>query len=404
MNSKTKNIISMPREPETKYKVLCYVIPLILSGIAVAGYTLMNGLPVAGGYYMIHYLYTYNHGYIARGLVGEVLSLLFDNISDNIISWTVFVFSVLYALTFALFSGSILRRCLGDTDRLTFAALIITVLYASPATFRIYMGDIKLDKFFWALTFMAMLVLDKKYLVWFIPLICAVATCVNPVFLLMSMLLISIAMLREFVVSGYSKKYGIICAVSYISMIALGVYACVSESFVGFETPREMIDYYFSRYTGSVDMIDYDSYETQWLFDYFSSFPELVKKSFRIYFVGWENGFKCILSFLFFALPVFSVFSVFWKKSSLKTDNKMQKFIYFLCAISPVATLPAILVSWEASKYFTCNAIVQMFLMAYFISKNDLCVTDTLKELFDYLREHFILSASTVAYLAMLFS
>lgn len=105
MSSKTKNIISTPREPETKYKVLCYVIPFILSGIAVAGYSLKNGLPDAGGYYMIHYLYTYNHGYIARGLVGEVLSLLFDNISDNIISWTVFVFSVLYALTFALFSG-----------------------------------------------------------------------------------------------------------------------------------------------------------------------------------------------------------------------------------------------------------------------------------------------------------
>lgn len=402
MSSKTKNIISIQREPETKYKVLCYVIPLILSGIAVGWYLLKNGMPGVGGYYMIHYLYTYNHGYIARGLVGEVLSLLFDNISDNIMSGTVFVFSVLYALTFALFSGSVLRRCLGDTERLTFTALIIAVLYASPATFRMYMGDIKPDKLLWVFTFMAMLVLDKKYLFWLAPVFCIIATFVNPVFLFMSMFLISIAMLREFVVSGYSKKYGIICAVSYVLMIAIGVYGVISEKFVGFETPREMVDYYFSRYTGSVD-IDYESFETEWLFDYFSESLDL-NRAFQIYFVNWENGFKCIFSFLFFALPVFSVLAVFWKKASLKTDNRMQKFIYFLCAISPVATLPVIVVSWEASKYFTCNAVVQMFLMAYFISKNDLCVTDTLKEFFDYLREHFILSASIVAYLAMMFS
>ncbi len=403
MSSKTKNVIPHTTEIETKYKVLCYVIPLILSGIALAWYSLTNGLPSVGGYYMIHYLYTYNHGYISRGLVGEVLSLLFDTVSDNIMSWTVFVFSVLYALTFALFSGSILRKCLGDTDRMTFAVLIIAILYASPATFRMYMGDIKLDKLLWVFTFLAMLVFDKKYLFWLAPVFCVIATVVNPVFLFMSMFLISIAMLREFVVSGYSKKYGIICAVSYTLMIAAGLYAVISEKFVGFETPREMVDYYFSRYTGSVDMIDYDSYETEWLFDYFSTFTEATKKAFQIYFVGWGNAFKCFFNFVFFALPVFSALALFWKKVSFKTDNKIQKFVYFLCAISPLATFPAVLISWEASKYFTCNAVVQMFLIAYFISENDLCVTDTLKEFYDYLRRHFILSASIVAYFAMLF-
>lgn len=38
-------------------------------------YCFRDGGPSVGGYYMIHYLYTYKHGYVSRDLVGEIISL-----------------------------------------------------------------------------------------------------------------------------------------------------------------------------------------------------------------------------------------------------------------------------------------------------------------------------------------
>jgi hypothetical protein len=379
-------------------KLTAFIVPFICVSAYYVYLIITQSLPFAQGYYEIHYLYTYNHGFISRGLVGEVLSLFFDKITPEITKYVIFGFSVFLIAAASLCIGSAVNRAKSDKDRWTSVIVLIIVACILPVSFRVYLMDIKLDKILWALTLLAVFLTDKKVGIWFTPLLCIIAVLVNPVFLFCSMLLIAVILLQLFYESKYSVKNGIICLLSYVSMAAVGLLSALSEKFVGFSDPYQMADYYFSRSDTQMVGELRQKFGEEYLFDFFEPLNKVLKLSFDTYFTAWGLGKDDTLNFVFLTLPLYIVLFVFWKKAMSHEENKFQKFIFIICIISPILTIMPILLSWEASKYFGNNMLAQLCLIIYFISHNNKAVVSALK---DFKQSSVLMLTALIGYFAL---
>ncbi len=384
-----------------KSTLMCYLLPLVLIFSYLFILVKKGLIKSSEGYYMIHYLYDYSHGFVARGLVGEVIRHLTDTVTDEVTYKAVLLFSILLALSSALCIGKALNAVKDDNERFAFALFLILVACFLPFSLKAYFIDIRLDKLLWALTFFAVFLSGNKAGIFLVPPLCIIATLVNPVFLFCSMILISIIMLQRFYSEGYKVTNGILCLVAYVSMIAIGIYGVISEGRLGFSSPTELIEYYFSKYSGGMPESQI-LFEKEWLFDYFDSGSTVLKKAFDIYFIQWENWKNVIFNTVFFALPVFSLLSAFWVRVIKAEQNRFQKFIFFLCLISPVVLILPIIGSWESAKYFANNLLVQLCLIIYYIATNSEPVVATLSRAKAWFGEHIIAGSAAVAYFAFL--
>lgn len=381
--------------------LLCYIIPFICLGGYLFKLIMDGSISYVNGYYLIHYLYTYDHGFIARGLVGEVISWFFDTVTDDLTQKVVILFSFLLMLSAVLCIGKALTKVKYNRQLFFIVVLLSCLICFLPGSFEDYFVDVKLDKLLWALTLFSVFFVDKKGLVFLVPLFCIVATLVNPIFLFCSMILISIILLQEFHSNNYSKKHGIICVVAYLSMIVLGIYALISEKYIGFNTPGELVDFYFSRYAQEINPHDYELFVTEWLFDYFDSMDVILQKSFRIYFIEWENWKTCLADFIFLMIPSYSLLAIFWKRCVNESENRFQKFIFILCLISPIVIIPPIVFSWESSKYFYNNLIVQLSLIIFYIATGNKSVLAAVNSVLVSIKRNLVLFILFVIYFTL---
>lgn len=377
-----------------------YAVPFIIFAVCIVYLLVTDSFGSASGYYLIHYLYNYGHGFVARGLIGEIISWFYPVVTDEVTKGAVIIGAVMLAFGAALCIGKALNNARKDKDTFIWTVSFIIFLCLIPVTFRLYLTDTKLDKFLWALTLFAVFLADSKYGIYFVPVFCILATLVNPVFLFCSMLLVSLILLQKFYDSCYSVKNGFICGISYVSMIATGLFSTVSEKLLNFSSSEEFMNYYFSRYSGGVPE-NTDKFINEWLFDYFEPLDRIFKLAYEIYFKSWGNGKSVIISTLLFAVPMYAVLSLIWLKAIRREENKFQKFIFTLCMISPVVLIPPILISWESSKYFENNMVVQICLFVYYCCHNNNSVIYALESAKKWCKNHLIISSVFVLYLGL---
>lgn len=384
-----------------KRDILYYIIPLITLLAYLMVRCLKSGAHEASGYYLIHYLYTYKHGFIPRGLVGEILSLFFDKITDEITRNVIFIFSVMLIVCASLCIGRALSKVKNDSETYKYVMALILLLCIMPYSFRAYFDDMKLDKILWALSLLAMFLMNSKIGVYFVPIICVTATLINPVFLFCSMILVSIAMLYNYFESSFSKKWLILCFVSYSSMIAIGIFGSISEKHLGFDSAKELILYYFSRYDGVLPERTLEFMAEECMIDYFLPLKEFVKAAFDYYCIEWENGWCVLFNLVFVSVPVYSVLTLFWHKAIKAENNKPRKFIYFLCMISPLVEIAPIIMSWESSKYFGNNIMVQLCLIVYFLTQKNETILNVIRSFMKMCQENILITSAITIYAGM---
>lgn len=384
--------------------VSCYLFPFIVFGGYLLYCIFEKLIPSASGYYLIHYLYTFEKGYISRGFVGEIISKFTDVVTDDITRTVITVFSALLMLGMTLCIGKALSKVRFDKERLVFVLFITVMVFMIPMPFEYFYKDIKLDKIVWAITLFAVYLADNKIGKWLVPVLCVLATVVNPVFVFTSMILIAIILLQEFHSGGMSKKDGILCAVTYIAIIAFALLAPISEKWVDFANAGEMVDFYFKRYAGELDPDYRARFIDMWLIDFFLPIDEALNTSFHIYFESFSGGLRSVFSLIFVAVPFYTVMGIFWKKVIKAEENKFQKFIYFLSSISILAAIPAIILSWEFSKYLYNHILIQAGLIVYFVVKDQKAVVETCKEFKSFGKKHLIASVAGILYFVTFFA
>ena len=401
-NEKTKRDLSQNNIFSSA--ISCYLFPFIIFGGYLIYCIIGKLIPNASGYYLIQYLYTYDRGYISRGFIGEVISKFTDTVTDDITRMVITIFSVLLMIAMSVCIGKALSKVRLDKERFTFVLFVVVMVFVIPMPYAFYYTDMKLDKLVWALTLFSVYLADNRIGKWLVPFICALATVVNPIFVFTSMILIAIILLQEFHSNGMLKKDGILCGVTYLVIIALALLAPISEKWVEFSNAGEMVEYFFSRYAGELKESDYDSFVNLWLIDFFLPSEKILETTTALFFRNWGMGIKTILHLIFIALPAYAFLGTFWVKAIRKEENKFQKFIYFLCAISPIVIIPPLVLSWEFNKLFCNNILVQAGLIVFFTVKNNPAVTGVCKDIKEWGKKHLAAAVAAVVYFVSFFA
>ncbi len=376
-----------------------YLLPAIYLGVLL----LSKGLVYPGGYYRLHYLFTYDHGFISRGLVGEVMSWFFDTITDEIIQYVVFGCCVALIIGSSLCFGRALNKVKFKSEHLTLAFLLMILLLIMPTSFTMQFGRITLDKFAWTLTVFSVFLSGCKIGVWTVPLLCVISTLINPVYVFSSMILIAIVLLQKFYSEGFSLKMGTICFLSYTGIIIVALLSLRSTYFTGFTDTNEMLDFYYQRFVGeSMTEADRQVFAEEWLFEYFLPFEEAIKRTFHYYFTEWGLSITVVVYSLTIVLPLTTLLSAIWIKAIKSTEKIFQKFIYGLCLIAPIVIVPEIVVGWEIPRYYSDCLIVQLSLLLFFIANGTEGIVEAIRSMLEYFKHHRILSIMAALHFAML--
>lgn len=374
-------------------KAFCYALPLAVLGI----WLLTQTVPSVGGYNLIQYLYTYDHGYVSRGFVGEVISWFANTVTDELTQKINTGFSWFLAVTAALCIGKTFAAVRDDKQKYCQVFLVLALMCALPFSLSQHLVDVKLDKLVWAITLLAIFLSDKKFGIWLCPVLCALATVINPVFVFTSMVLVAIIMLQEFRSNGYSKKNLAICIISYATIIVIALIAPISQQYLGFETPKELVDFYFARYGGTVDEELYYNLVNEWVLDFFMPVKEIFGYVFDMYFEG-GGGIRGLAFIVIEALPVFAVTEYIWGRAIKSENDKFQKFIFFLCAIAPIVIIPAVIISWDVSKYVGSTVLVQLGLLVYYITKKNESVCGAVNKVAEFFKNNIFVSGAAILY------
>lgn len=374
-------------------KAFCYALPLAVLGI----WLLTQNVPPVGGYNLIQYLYTFDHGYVSRGFVGEVISWFADTVTEDLTQKINTGFSWLLAVTAALCIGKALAAVRDDKQKFMQVFTVLTFVCILPFSIGGYFTDVQLNKLVWAITLLAVFLSDKKFGIWLCPVLCALATLINPVFVFTSMVFVAIILLQEFRSNGFSKKNLAVCIITYVSIIAIALFAPISQQYLGFETPKEMVDYYFARYGGTIDEELYHHLVNKWVLDFFMPVKEIFGYAFRTYFAS-AGGLKGIIFIIIEALPIYAVTEYIWSRTIKAEKDKFQKFIFFLCSIAPIVILPAVIISWDISKYVGNTILVQFGLIAYYIAKKNDSVCGAVNKISEFFRNHIFVSGAAILY------
>lgn len=376
-----------------------YFIPFVLLSVPVLIQVLTDNLPEVNGYYTMHYVLTYDHGYVGRGLIGEILSWFFDTMTMRTINICNVIFTEILVVVASLCIGKALNKSRKNENEFFTVFYLILFLCLAEFTVGTYYTDIKMDKLIWALTLLSVLVSDNKVLHFFIPVFAVVSILINPVFCFTGFVLVVIVLFDKFQKSSYSFKAGFLLAATCVLVVFIIGYATIAQTHLGFKDADEFMDFYFARFEGSLSQRLRERFSDEWLFEYFiESVPTLLKDTFNTYFIERNSGAETIISTLFLAIPSFGIMSVFWSRVMKAEEDKFRKFIYFICLVAYLAFMPALILAWEAAKYYGCYLLVQLVLVIYFINQNDKSVITVVDELKEKIKAHPMVFASVAGY------
>lgn len=384
-------------------RLFCYLAPFAALTAYLIYVTAANKMQTHDYYYTMYYLMNYDKGFVSRALVGEVISWFVDTVTPTVIDVVSFLGSLFLIVSASLCLGSVLDKTRDNPELHRNAAVLIVFLCILPFSFKTYLTDVAVDKFFWAIALLAVFLSQKKIGILLVPVLCVIATLINPLFLLGSMLLVAIVLLNECYESGFSAKHIIVCAVSYIAMIAIGVYD-VAVITHGFADAHEMASYFFSRYSEPVADYILKDLADNYLMDYFTdkSAEFIFSEQIPLYLIGWGNGVKMLFNALFFSAPAMVLFGIFWK-SVIKEEKKgFGKFVFFLCGATMAAALVfTVLAAWTFTRYISFCFLVQLGLILYFLARKNEAVVTVTGRIADFCKKHVAVAAAAVSYVAI---
>ena len=405
MNKNKSNFLNREKlENFAHSRLFCYLVPFAALTAYLIYTIATENVYFSGGYYELQYLFTYDRGFMARGFIGEVISWFAKTVTPEIVMGVVNFGSFLLVAAVSLCFGAVLDKTRDNPETFKTAALIIAILCVAPFTFKAHFSEMKVDKFFWAASLFAIYLSDKKRGIWFVPLLCFVATLINPVFLAGCVFLVSIILLDECRRSGFAKKNIVICGVSYIGMLAIGFFSIYKTKNHAFASEIEMVEFYFSHYSRMPNEAQIDELVTKQLVEFFhNGTADLFRDVYSSNVVGAGKINNLIANGLLFSLPILVALTVFWIKAIKAEKDKFTKFIFFLCSATLISILFIPLLGWSP-RFFFHSYINQIGMILYFLATKNATVIDLTERIKNFCKNNIVVSASVFVYFAIYFN
>ncbi len=331
-------------------------------------------------------------GFISRTLVGSISGLLWKNpTEENIIFLQTAVVIITFSLT-AVFLGG----CIKKADKISAENLFIICLLVAvfPYGFMSYINLFELLDIYWVMSaVLCLLSSENKKTAFLIPVFIFTGLWVHYSFVFAFMPLIYVLCFSK-MFSEKSKASYILTAVTVAVSVSLTLYfvsTCRNFNVMPFE---DFIDYIIDKAGSEITSIERyigtafrPNNEMNKLYGFTEAvgmdtalaekMPEALKGLLGNFQMALrDTSFFAIICDFILISPVLAFFSIIWIRAMKKAECKKEKFIYFLCIISPLVQLFSCFISSDTSRWLSLMVISDLFMLAYFLKNKAEAVSE----------------------------
>ncbi len=357
---------------KTKYE-LCILSFLLVQFFVFRPAT--DGMPV---WQLLTYLSDYSHGFVPRGLIGEIISWFSDTVSLEMLHTLSSVVCIALIIVAALLGGTLIRKA----ENKYAVTAFVTIMVTSPIFMPLFSSWLGItDIYLILLTFVAFVFNENRILRYLVPAIALLCVAIHHVYLFLYMVPLAIAMLYD---CFNNKKYirdGLLCGVTYTSLIAFAFVIIKTRLAEGFGSIDEMIAFMIKK-------ADFPLSE-EWLAsvvpnEYMTGADHLASHVTVSMSVGNLLGLAVIL------LPLFVLFAYGWIKSIRHSKDKSEKFIFFLCLIHPLSTAPAFFFGLNWNRWTSAIITSQCILYLFMLYRKNKTLSAVAMQISEFFRKHFM--------------
>lgn len=351
-------------------------------------------------------------GLISRTLVGSITGLLWEHpTKGNVFFLHICILVITFMLT-AFFLGRCIKQADEKTGRNLFMLSIIVAVL--PYGFSTFINLFELLDIYWVMTIvLIMLFADNKKTAYFIPVLIFTGLWVHYSFLLAFMPVIYIMYFNRCVKEKSKPAYihtAVMIAVS-VGATAYFMFTLRSLNISFEEFTRYLIEKAgdkiteFERYIG----LGFRPYEDMHKLQEFLFVPENIPEPVKAFLGNLAYTFidsspLAILADFILVSPIAAFFISIWKKTIRATEDKKEKFIYFLCLITPLVQVFSCFTSSDTSRWLSLLVISQLFILSLFIKEKDSAVCSVFNGIMQKLSERkAILIPVILFYLSIVF-
>ncbi len=345
-------------------------------------------------------------GLISRTLVGSITGLLWEHpTKGNVFFLHICILVITFMLT-AFFLGRCIKQADEKTGRNLFIVSIIVAVL--PYGFSTFINLFELLDIYWVMTIvLIMLFADNKKTAYFIPVLIFTGLWVHYSFLLAFMPVIYIMYFNRCVKEKSKPAYihtAVMIAVS-VGATAYFMFTLRSLNISFEEFTRYLIEKAgdkiteFERHIG----LGFRPYEDMHKLQEFLFVPENIPEPVKAFLGNLAYTFidsspLAILADFILVSPIAAFFISIWKKTIRTAEDKKEKFIYFLCLITPLVQVFSCFTSSDTSRWLSLLVISQLFILSLFIKEKDSAVCSVFNGIMQKLSEHKAVLISVILF------
>lgn len=336
-------------------------------------------------------------GLISRTLVGSISGLLWEHPTEGNIVFLQTLVTVLSFFLIAVFLGGCIKNAKEESGKLLFMLCLVVAVF--PYGFMTYINLFELMDIYWLLSaVLCLLAADGKKTAFLVPVLIFTGLWVHYSFLLAFMPLIYVLFSRKCLKEKSRYNY-ILTGVMVTVSVGSTLYFMLTMRSISTMTFDEFLDYIIDKAGSPITNIEryvgigFRSFnETNRLYkitEISEDLPDIVKA-----FVGYfkmalkDTTLFAIICDLLLASPAVAFFEAIWARAMKNTEDKKERFLYFLCLISPLVQLFACFTSSDTSRWLSDMIISCLLMLALFIKDRAAPVTNALTYVTDRLKAH----------------
>ena len=334
------------------------------------------------------YLVDYNRGYMPRALLGEIISWFTDTVTLDLLFGISVVAAILLCVAIALFGGYLIK----NTNQKNAVIAVLAIMLGSPIFMPLFSSWIGLmDVYLLLLTFTAFAFNENKILRFSIPAIALVCTAIHHAYLFLYMVPLAIALLYDFFKNKKYIRDGLLCGVTYVSLIAMGLFTVRTRSVNGFDSIDEIIDAALSKTDIPISK--------EWLQgivpnEYLTGVDYLSDKFASTMTVTNLLGLVVIFA------PIFITFAYLWIKAIKNSTDKGEKFALALCLIHPLSSVPAYIFGLNWNRWTSAVITSQCILFLFMLYRKNESVSAVFEKVLLFFKKNFAIVVFYIIYVA----
>lgn len=347
--------------------------------------------------YYIAYLFDYKIGYVSRTLIGSFIDLLTNNLT---VAWLRTFITTAYVLAFmlvALLLGYLIRNADKDIKRVLIftVAFFVVAKYAMWVWF-IYFGIF--DVFWFLFAMLAIVAINNRYAMWFIPLLCFLGLATHYAFAFIFMPSIAAIILYRLIENKYEKRDIALTVISFATMAFSSVYFFIFANRTIKLQGDELVNHVFSK----LDFEFTDFFKTYLVFYFNPEALSLTETLKDLWAAVSSKGLEYYWLVFWQSIPVLVLLICVWALAIKACSIKSEKFFLLICTALPLAALPAFVFSNDLYRLLSQFIISQFCVIFYLIYKKNESVLIALRSIGIFFKKYpellFILVALSLSY------